>query len=157
MLDLWGQASPDPKPNDYEFQIADETTVYKSRELPPPGNLPDLPRDAAEYRGYTNAVIAIFAALDPSINDVLTKWLLVPFNVTGDARQAVTKLHQNSQGLIRLDRWLAKEMLTSKNLLNKMFGGQFSTYMEWCTRHGVCPRGRVPLVLVALGFCLDRS
>ena len=157
MLDLWGQASPDPNPDDFEFQIADETTVYKSRELPPTGKLPDLPKDAAEYRGYTSAVIAIFVALDLSINDMLTKWLLVPFNVTGDARHTVTMLHQDSQGLIRLDRWLAKEMLISKNLLDKTFGGQFSTYMEWCTRHGVSPRGRVFLALIALRFRLDRS
>ena len=157
MLDLWGQASPAPKPDDYKFQVEDENAVYKSRELPITGTLPDLPRDAAEYRGYVNAIIAIFAALDLSSNDILTKWLLKPFNVTGDARPAVTSFHQDSQGLIRLDRWIAKEMLVSKNLLNKIFGGQFSTYVEWCVRHGVSPRGRVLLVFVALRFRLDRS
>jgi len=65
---------PAPKPDDLEFQVGDESEVYRARELPAAGSRPDLPRNAAEFRGYADATVTIFAALDTSKNDLLIKW-----------------------------------------------------------------------------------
>jgi len=157
MMDLWGPISPTPRVDNFETYVMDEASVYKTRQLPAAGCLPRLPQNAAEFRRWCATLLAIFAAFDLSSNDTLSKWLAHALNVVGDARVALTKFHDNSQGLNRLDRWLASEMMRSRNLMSSMFGTNFATYAEWCQRHGSSPRGRTLIAMVCIRFRLDRN
>ena len=138
------------------WSVPDEAAVYRHRDLAQV-EFPELPTSATGKRSWDVATSVSIASIDSSSNDVLTRWFLLALNVVGDARVVVSNFHRNSQGLNMLDRHIGKLMAKPANLGHRMFGIQFGTYVEWCHRQGVAPRGRVFVALVSLRFRLDRS
>ncbi|MED5344083.1 MAG: hypothetical protein VX560_10175, partial [SAR324 cluster bacterium] len=68
----------------------------------------------------------------------------------------VTTLDNDSQGLVRLDRTLAK-LLAEKGKSHQIFAMRFAQYTEACHNSGRSPKGRVYLAMIAQRFRLDRS
>jgi len=155
-LDIFGQSTGSYTTDFSSFTVDDEDKVYKSRELAD-FKITALPNNALGKRGWDVENTAGIAALDRSANDTLTKWWMMATDVTGDATQVLSKFHQDSQGLHRLDRHIGKLMCCAANLKNPMFGVQFATYSEWCQKQREAPRGRVFVAMVSLRFRVDRA
>ena len=56
-----------------------------------------------------------------------------------------------------MDRTIAKLMTAPANMNHKVFGFEFTGYVECCHQQRAAPRGRVLIALCALRFRLDRS
>jgi hypothetical protein len=86
----------------------------------------------------------------------LTRWIDVPRTLLGPLSEIKCKLDLNPQGLIRLDRYLAK-LLAEKGKDHPTFAMKFATYIEGCHNHNKSPKGRVMLAIIAQRFRVDRS
>ena len=82
---------------------------------------------------------------------------MLALNPRGDAWAVCQALHNNSQGLPRLDRYLGHLMMSDPNIANKTFGLAMSSYVEHCHHQGMAPRGRVLTALVSIRFRLDAA
>ena len=116
-MDWFGNAQSDPQPYDFSFTVADESTIYRARDLTAL-TLPDLPTSATQKRGYDVTVLGAIAAIDQSANDILTKWIAVALDAVGDAQTVIARFRNNSQGLHRFDRQLAAKLMTTTNVNN---------------------------------------
>ena len=96
MNDLFGSALQSKK-SSLSWTVKDEGECYKHRDL---GNLsfPPLPADASQKRAWFSTAVTNLAAIDISVDDLLTKWLLRCKNVPGDAGSVLSAFHNDSQG-----------------------------------------------------------
>ena len=82
---------------------------------------------------------------------------MVALNPVGDAWTVCQTLHSNSQGLVKLDRFLGSKLMSDPNIANKTFGLAITGYVEHCHHHGKAPRGRVIIALVSIRYRLDAA
>ena len=141
-------------PPDLSWSVI-ETDCYKDKDLVLI-KCPDIPMDSAKAESFWNAFKTELSAIDRSLEDILTKWLDVCKTMLGDLRDVIHILDNNSQGLIRLDRFIAK-MLLDKGKDHPIFSLRFSSYISICHNQNRSPKGRVLLAMVAQRFRLDRS
>ena len=132
----------------------DESLVYKARDL---ANIVmrELPVSATQKRSWDLATATSVGSIDISAQDILTRWIMVALNPRGDAWAVCQTLHDNSQGLAKLDRHLGHLLMCDPNIANKTFGLSITGYVEHCHNRGQAPRGRVIIALVSLRFRLD--
>ena len=150
--DLLG-GDPDGQP-DLSWSVT-ESDCYKDKDLQSV-SMPDIPNDAAGSRTFWNLFKNELSAIDRSIEDVLTKWADIARSLLGPIREVSAILDQNSQGLIRLDRHIAK-LIAAKAKDHPIFAVKFASYIEMCHSHNRAPRGRVMLAMIAQRFRLDRA
>ena len=86
----------------------------------------------------------------------MVQWIDASRAMLGELSVVTRKLHQNSQGLVRLDRHVAS-VVAAKGLHNPMFATKFNTYIEHCHSMNESPKGRVLLAMIAQRFRLDRA
>ena len=96
-------------------------------------------------------------AIDRTSDDAIANWWAQCTNVTADEREMTIRLHRNSQGLNRLDRWLGAKMTTPANLQHPKFGMNFATYAGWCSKLRTAPKGRVLVALMSCRFKIGRE
>ena len=132
----------------------DEDQCYKDKDLLSL-KAPDIPHDAAGSRTFWNNIKTQMSSIDRSAEDHLTAWIDVAKQKLGDLRQVMYELDSNSQGCIRLDRYLAK-LLLAKGESHPIFAVRFASYVESCQNANRSPKGRVLLCMVAQRFRLDR-
>ena len=130
-----------------------EVDVYKDKDLTMV-LCPDLPTDAGDSREFWNNFKNQLTAIDRSAEGWLVRWLDISRSLLGPTAQG--KLDSTSQGLNRLDRYLAK-IIVQKAKGNTLFAMKFNTYVEACYRDNRTPKGRVMLAMVAARFRLDRN
>ena len=133
----------------------DETEVYKDKDLLSL-KMPDIPHDSAGAQIFWNNAKTQIGAIDRSSNDVLTQWIDLARALLGDHRAVIQMLDSNSQGCVRLDRFLGK-LLTEKGENHPIFSVKFASYISLCHAHNRSPKGRVLLAMIAQRFRLDRS
>ena len=138
-----------PAEHDFSWTVKNEISVYRTRELSG-RTFPNAPTTATQKRGWDVTVTSKLAGLDCTANDTLVRWIQPALNPIGTPREVFGRLHNNSQGLIRLDKWVAEQMLTNANLESHEFGTQFATYVEWCQANSTSARGRVLVAMVCL-------
>ena len=145
--------NPDGQP-DLSWTVV-ETDCYKDKELSQV-SCPDIPTDSAGSRQFWNLLKNELSSIDRTIEDVLTRWIDVARSLCGHLRDVVKTLDNNSQGLIRLDRYLGK-LIAKKAKDHNIFASQFATYIELCHSRNTSPKGRVMLAMIAQRFRLDRA
>ena len=133
----------------------DETIAYKDKDLLSL-KVPDLPNDAGGIREFWNSLKSEISAIDRTVHDLLIRWVDISRTLLGDLQDVMTILDQDSQGLVRLDRTLAK-LLAEKGKSHQIFAMRFAQYTEACHNTGKSPKGRVYLAMIAQRFRLDRS
>ena len=136
--------------------MADESEIYKQRELDRV-KIGALPKTAMQYRGWDSANNSSLGAIDRSKDDTITRWYLLAAEAIGDARVILNKLHENSQGMHQLDRFVGNLMMTTTYTTDPIFGFRILSYAEWCRRQRTTPRGRVIIAMVSIRFRLDRN
>ena len=156
LLDIFGQAAAPPPDDDMTWTVAEESEVYRRRDIDRVKIYP-LPRTATAKRSWDVSNTANLAAIDCTSDDTLTRWILLALDAQGSVHDILSRFHQNSQGLNMLDRHLASLMLTPENLRHPIFGTQFAGYQEWCQHQRQSAKGRVLLAMVSIRFRLDRS
>ena len=136
---------------DWSFNDAE---VYKDKDILSV-KCPTIPSDSSGARAFWNSLKTELSAIDRSEEDWLTQWIDVPRTLLGSLKDVKNKFDLNSQGLIRLDRYLAK-LLAEKGKDHPIFAMKFATYTEHCHNHNKSPKGRVMLAIIAQRFRLDR-
>ena len=121
---------------DMSWSIKAEEDVYKAKDFTTL-ELPELPTSASLFKGWVATVTVNFSSIDLSPDDFIMRWLLICLQPVGDPRSVCQALHDNSQGLVRLDRYLGKLMSRPSNLstsspAGKIFGMTFGVYIEFC-------------------------
>ena len=132
-----------------------ESEVYKDKDLLSI-ECPDIPHDAAGARTFWNSLKMRISAIDRSAEDHLTVWIDVPRAILGDLKGIMERLHTNSQGLVRLDRYLGMK-IAEKAKDHPIFAVRFASYIEQCHHCNRSPKGRVMLAIIAQRFRLDRA
>ena len=85
----------------------DESDVYKDKDLHSV-TCPTIPSDAAGWRGFWNDIKVNMSSIDRSAEDHLTVWIDLCRSVLGGLKDVMRAFDDNSQGLVRLDRFLGK-------------------------------------------------
>ena len=154
--DLFGPMGSNINHWNLSWRVLDESLVYSRRDL---ANIKirELPTDATHKRSWDLATATTISAIDKSAQDILTRWIMLALNPLGDAWSVCQALHNNSQGLPQLDRFLGHIMMSDPNIANKSFGLSMSSYVEHCHHQAMAPRGRVLVALVSLRYRLDAS
>ena len=140
---------------DITWSVEHESDVYKDKDLLQV-TCPDIPQNAAGARVFWNDLKTIIGSIDRSSNALLLKWVDVSLSMLGDLRSVMRVLDNNSQGLTRLDRHLAKIIL-EKGKTHSLFAVRFSSYVELSHNSNRTPKGRVMLAMIAQRFRLDRQ
>ena len=116
----------------------DEVAVYKDKGFLSL-SVPDI---SAGAQSFWNELKNEVSAIDRSPGDTLTKWIDVARAMLGDHRSVVSAPDANIQGLIRLDRVLAK-LLAKKGEKHPAFSVKFAGYITLCHGKNRSPKGRV--------------
>ena len=132
--------------------IGDENNVYRGKDL---SNLsvPSLPKDASAFRGWRNSLIAKLSSIDRTGLGVIMRWVQTAFEPSND--QILFHLENFSDGLPRLDAWLAGQLSEPKHMTGNI-GMRFQGYLERAQLMAVPLKGRRMLHEVAKAFALDR-
>ena len=118
--------------------------------------LPQAPKDAFGMRSYINTITTTVSALDKTERDVLTEWIMHPFE--GGHGPDFQRSLADSQGLIRLDRQLAQILGTmSRYEAGSDVAREIQEYLEKCRADKRGARGRVMLNIIASEFVTDKS
>ena len=133
-----------------------EDTAYRSRDLEGVTTLA-LPNDANGHRDYILAMGTSLSSIDRTDNDAIAKWWAQCTNVTADSRTMSARLHANSQGLNRLDRWLGAKLAIPANLQHPVHGYRFNNYVSTCSNLQTAPKGRVMVGLMSCFFKVSRD
>ena len=132
--------------------IGDENNVYRGKDL---SNLsvPSLPKDASAFRGWRNSLIAKLSSIDRTGLGVIMRWVQTAFEPSNE--QILFHLENFSDGLPRLDAWLAGQLSEPKHMTGNI-GMRFQGYLERAQLLAVPLKGRRMLHEVAKAFALDR-
>ena len=118
--------------------------------------IPDIPHDALAENDFWSTLKSRVSTIDKSAEDHLTAWIDIPYTLLGGHEEVHRKLHENSQGLVKLDRHLCNKIYEkAKN--HPVFGIRFKSYIERCHKLNRSGRGRVLLSMIAQRFRLDRA
>ena len=74
----------------------------------------------------------------------------------GKNKDVVKQLDANSQGLILLDRHLAR-IIYQKGKDHPFFACKFATHVEKCHNSGMWPKGRSMLAMIAQRFRVEKE
>ena len=108
-----------------------------------------LPNNAAEHRGWKNALVLLLGRLDISSNEALTLWVSPSFQVDGD------KEVDCSSGLFPgLDRWLAGELIKSLKSIPELSFRVQGYVQDYKVQ---APRGCAILPMIFRHLDLDRN
>ena len=132
--------------------IGDENNVYRGKDL---SNLsvPSLPKDASAFRGWRNSLIAKLSSIDRTGLGVIMRWVQAAFEPSNE--QILFHLENFSDGLPRLDAWLAGQLSEPKHMTGNI-GMRFQGYLERAQLLAVPLKGRRMLHEVSKAFALDR-
>ena len=129
--------------------IGDENNVYRGKDL----SVPSLPKDASAFRGWRNSLIAKLSSIDRTGLGVIMRWVQTAFEPSNE--QILFHLENFSDGLPRLDAWLAGQLSEPKHMTGNI-GMRFQGYLERAQLLAVPLKGRRMLHEVAKAFALDR-
>ena len=140
--------------NEFLKHTFDEPSIYDYEHLQSV-EVPDIPLHIEEKFEFDRKCVQSIAKIDQTGKDIIIKWLFVALKPSGKQNDIYSRLHQDSQGLPHLDRFIASKFLVEKNLDNENFGLQLQSYMQWCYNQGESPKGRVVLAMVGFRFYLE--
>ena len=119
--------------------------------------LPVLPDDAAGHRAYKNIVIPMVSSFDCGVGNTVWACISGAFGARG---RAAEKLRFRPGDPLcpypALNRAIAVQMITQKNLQHEELGAQFQEYVESCGKDGVPPSGFYMVSRIAARFEMDR-
>ena len=115
--------------------------------------MPSLPKDASAFRGWRNSLIAKLSSIDRTGLGVIMRWVQTAFEPSNE--QILFHLENFSDGLPRLDAWLAGQLSEPKHMTGNI-GMRFQGYLERAQLLAVPLKGRRMLHEVAKAFALDR-
>ena len=132
IFNQFGKSTP-PRKLDQDWEVDDESTVYRYREL---ANIsfPAIPNNAVEWRSWGLKACAALQAIDLSKDDILTQWFREATDVKGNSKEVLPRFHDSSNGLHQLDKYITKVMTALLPTNNKLFGIDFQCYLEWCAQ-----------------------
>ena len=130
-----------------------ESTIVRTKDLDN-FKVSTFPNNAAEFRGWRNALIAKIAKYDCSRDSYLTSWVSKAFDLRGKEAQT---LKEDSESCPRLDKIIASELVEPKHLTSSNeIGLDFQAYIEECTMEHRPARGRHMINMLAQNFDLDK-
>lgn len=132
--------------------MADEEEVIRYKDLCDV-TLPDIPGNAAAFRGFKNQVITQVAAPDRARHNVLAKWILQAVRV-GECLEEVMLRLQDCHGCLRLDRHHGKILLAKA--FAPSWSTQFHGFSEVVDQYGSSASGRVMLAMIARRSKINR-
>ena len=87
----------------------EEEKVYKDKDVLTI-EVPDIPHDAFQEPEFWSKLKSRMSTIDKSAQDHLTAWIDVPYSLLGKHEDVHRQLHENSQGLVKLDRHIANKV-----------------------------------------------
>ena len=119
--------------------------------------LPVLPDDAAGYRAYKNIVIPMVSSFDCGVGNTVWACISGAFGARGRAAEKLRfRPGDPPCPYPALNRAIAVQMITQKNLQHEELGAQFQEYVESCGKDGVPPSGFYMVSRIATHFDMDR-
>ena len=117
---------------DLTWKVSEDES-YKFKDLQAI-KCPDIPHDAAGAKQFWGELKSQLGKIDLSSEDNLTKWIDIPRALLGDLREVMHKLHNNSQGLVRLDRYIGAWPQTMCSDISILAAPQRPTTKKVCYR-----------------------
>ena len=130
----------------------DENDVYRGKDLAHI-TIPTLPKDASAFRGWRNSLIAKLSSIDRTGLGVIMRWAQTAFLPSSEV--LIQHLETFSDGLPRLDAWLAGQLSEPKHMSGNI-GMRFQGYLERAQLNLAPLKGRRMLHEVSRSFSLDR-
>lgn len=106
--------------------VGDEDSVYKAKDLAHV-SISSLPKNASAFRGWRNSLIAKLSSIDRTGQGVIMRWVQGAF--LPSSPQILQHLESRSDGLPRLDAWLAGQLSEPKHMSGEI-GMRFQSYLE---------------------------
>ena len=126
--------------------------VYRGKDLAHI-TIPTLPKDASAFRAWRNSLIAKLSSIDRTGLGVIMRWAQTAFLPSSEA--LIQHLEAFSDGLLRLDAWLAGQLSEPKHMSGNI-GMRFQGYLERAQLNLAPLKGRRMLHEVSRSFSLDR-